>query len=145
MRAVVVQQPGTVDALEPGEVPAPAPGSGEITIEVEYAGVGFVDTLFRAGAFDFPTPFIPGIEVTGRVREVGDGVTGFEAGQPVGALLNDFGRAPRAGGYAEVATAPRLHGRAHPRRRRPGPHRRRAGERGDRLAGAARPGAALRP
>jgi NADPH2:quinone reductase len=36
---------------------------------------------------------------------VGAGVTGFAAGQPVGALLNDFGRGSRAGGYAEIAVA----------------------------------------
>ncbi|MGP3974330.1 quinone oxidoreductase family protein [Streptomyces sp. 8N114] len=74
-------------------------------IDVEFAGVGFVDTLFRAGAFALPTPFVPGIEVTGRVREVGASVTGFAVGQPVGALLNDFGRGPRAGSYAEIAVA----------------------------------------
>ncbi|MFB4281646.1 MULTISPECIES: quinone oxidoreductase family protein [unclassified Nonomuraea] len=105
MRAVVVKQPGPVEALEIVEVQEPTPGEGEIAIDVEYAGVGFVDTLFRAGAFDFPVPFTPGIEVTGRVRSVGPGVTGFEPGRPVGACLNDFGRAARAGGYAEVAVA----------------------------------------
>jgi NADPH2:quinone reductase len=67
--------------------------------------VGFVDTLFRRGEFALPTPFTPGLEVTGRVRALGAGVTGFTAGQPVAALLNDFGRGPRAGGYAEVAVA----------------------------------------
>jgi NADPH:quinone reductase len=72
---------------------------------VEFAGVGFVDTLFRGGAFTLPVPFIPGIEVTGRVRAVGPGVAGFTPGQPVGALLNDFGRAARAGGYGEIAVA----------------------------------------
>ncbi|CUW30365.1 MULTISPECIES: quinone oxidoreductase family protein [Streptomyces] len=105
MRAVVVKAPGPVEALEFAEVPEPSPGAGELTIDVAYAGVGFVDTLFRSGAFDVPTPFTPGIEVTGHVREVGPGVAGFVPGQPVAALLNDFGRGMRAGGYAEVAVA----------------------------------------
>jgi NADPH2:quinone reductase len=105
MRAVVVNTPGPVEALEVAETPDPVPGAGEIAVDVAYAGVGFVDTLFRAGAFDFPTPFVPGIEVTGRVRALGEGVTGFAVGQPVAALLNDFGRAARAGGYAEIAVA----------------------------------------
>lgn len=61
--------------------------------------------LFRAGVFDLPTPFIPGIEVTGRIRALGPGVTGWDNGQPVAALLNDFGRSARAGGYAAVAVA----------------------------------------
>jgi len=67
--------------------------------------VGFVDTLLRSGAFPLSTPFVPGIEVTGRVRAVGADVDGFQAGQLVAALLNDFGRAERAGGYAQVAIA----------------------------------------
>jgi NADPH2:quinone reductase len=73
-----------------------------VSVDVAYAGVGFVDTLFRAGVFPLPLPFVPGIEVAGRVREVGAGVTGLAAGQPVAALLNDFGRGSRAGGYAQI-------------------------------------------
>lgn len=105
MRAAIVRTPGPAESLEVTDVPDPRPGQGELSINVEFAGVGFVDTLFRGGAFAAPTPFIPGIEVTGRVCEVGGGVTGFAPGQPVGALLNDFGRGPRAGGYAEIAVA----------------------------------------
>ncbi|MBV9032047.1 MAG: alcohol dehydrogenase catalytic domain-containing protein [Pseudonocardiales bacterium] len=67
-----------------------------MSIDVDFAGVGFVDTLFRAGAFGLALPFIPGIEVAGRVRELGAGVEGFRVGQPVAALLNDFGRGSRA-------------------------------------------------
>ncbi len=105
MRAVVVEKPGPVEVLRTAEVADPSPGPGEISIDVEYAGVGFVDTLFRAGAFGLSVPFTPGIEVTGYVRQAGDGVAGFEEGQPVGALLNDFGRTQRGGGYAEIAVA----------------------------------------
>lgn len=105
MRAIVVEKPGSAEVLRVVDAPDPFPAAGEISIDVEFAGVGFVDTLFRAGALEFPTPFVPGIEVTGRVREVGAGVQGFHVGEPVAALLNDFGRAPRAGGYAEIATA----------------------------------------
>lgn len=105
MRAVVVTTPGPAETLRMVELPEPPPGPGELSIEVEYAGTGFVDTLFRSGALELPTPFTPGIEVTGQVREVGAGVAGFAVGQPVAALLNDFGRGMRAGGYAEVAIA----------------------------------------
>jgi NADPH2:quinone reductase len=105
MRAAVVETPGPPSALRLVERVVPVPGPGELAIDVAYAGVGFVDTLFRAGAFGLGLPFTPGIEVTGRVREVGTGVDGFAPGQPVGALLNDFGRGPRVGGYAEVAVA----------------------------------------
>ncbi|WP_254885394.1 alcohol dehydrogenase catalytic domain-containing protein [Streptomyces sp. NA02950] len=45
-----------------------------------------------------PLPFVPGIEVAGRIRALGDGVEGLTAGQPVAALTS-----VDSGGYAEVA------------------------------------------
>jgi NADPH2:quinone reductase len=105
MRAVVVAAPGPAESLQIVELSPPSPGPGELSVDVEFAGVGFVDTLFRAGAFQLPMPLTPGIEVSGRVRDVGPDVVGFQVGQPVAALLNDFDRGPRAGGYAEVAVA----------------------------------------
>ena len=68
-----------------------------MTVDVAYAGTGFVDTLFRSGALPAPLQFVPGIEVTGTIREVGEGVTGLAPGNVVGALLNDFGRGWPAG------------------------------------------------
>jgi NADPH2:quinone reductase len=105
MHVAAVEEFGPPSQLRLTRHPVPEPGPDEITIDVEYAGVGFVDALFRAGAFDMPRPLVPGIEVTGRVRAIGPGVTGFAPGQLAAALLNDFGRGPRAGGYAEVAVA----------------------------------------
>lgn len=105
MRAIVIDAPGPADALRVVDAPDPSPAAGELSIDVEFAGVGFVDTLFRAGVLNLAMPLVPGIEVTGRVREVGPGTDGFRVGQPVAALLNDFGRGPRAGGYAEIAVA----------------------------------------
>ncbi len=105
MRAVVVDEFGPADHLHVSERPVPEPGTGEVSVEVAYAGVGFVDTLLRSGAFPLSRPFVPGIEVTGRIRAVGPGVDGFQEGQLVAALLNDFGRTERAGGYAQVAIA----------------------------------------
>ena len=106
MRAVVVTRFGQADVLEMREVDAPEPEAGEVTIAVRFAGVGFVDTLFRSGYFDLLLPpFIPGIEVTGEVLQVGEGVTDLSPGQTVAALLNDFFRGSRAGGYADVVNA----------------------------------------
>ncbi|MEU3185868.1 zinc-binding dehydrogenase [Streptomyces sp. NPDC006923] len=105
MRAIVVHETGPADVLRLADIPVPRPGPGEIAIDVEYAGVGFVDTLLREGIVPMPLPFVPGIEVTGRVRGTGPGVEGWRPGRPVAALLNDFGRTARAGGYAEVAVA----------------------------------------
>ena len=106
MKAVVVSRFGGPEVLAVEEQAEPRPGPGEITIAVRYAGVGFVDTLFRSGHFRFlAPPFTPGIEVAGDVLEIGEDVTGLEPGQGVAALLNDFFRGGRAGGYAEVAAA----------------------------------------
>jgi NADPH:quinone reductase len=107
MRAMAAEEFGPPSALREIELPVPTPGAEEVSIDVAYAGVGFVDTLLRAGVFPLPTPLVPGIEVTGTVREVGAGVEGMEPGETVAALLNDFGRGPRAGGYATVAVAHR--------------------------------------
>ncbi|MET3803227.1 NADPH2:quinone reductase [Nakamurella sp. UYEF19] len=107
MKAVRVQFVGSPEVLELQEVEPPRPGVGEVAIDVAYAGVGLVDTRFRDGTFEIATPFIPGIEVSGYVRSVGAGAGAdrFQAGRPVAALLNDFGRAPGGGGYAGIVVA----------------------------------------
>ena len=105
MKAIVLESFGGPDRLQLKETTNPQPVAGQVSIDVAFAGVGFVDTLIRAGKFDFVSPPVtPGIEVSGRVRAVGPGVTGFTVGQPVAALLTDFTRAG-LGGYAEIATA----------------------------------------
>ncbi len=105
MRAMVVSQTGPAEVLRLAEIPEPKPGEGEVATDIAYAGVGFVDTLFRGGAFSLPVPFVPGIEVKGRIRALGPGVTGLTVGQHAAALLLDFERGSNAGGYAEVAVA----------------------------------------
>lgn len=117
MRCVVIREPGPPSALRVEDREPPRPGVGEVSIDVAYAGAGFVDTLFRAGAFPFPTQFIPGIEVTGLVREVGTDVVGLEAGQPVAALPNDFGEGQSRGrlraGRGRACVDDRDDGRRH--------------------------------
>ncbi len=100
MRAVVCHELGKPEDLRLGELPEPAVGPGEVGIAVEAAGVSFADVMFVQGKHqtEHVPPFAPGMEVAGRVVEVGDGVEGFRAGDAVAALLYD-------GGYAERATA----------------------------------------
>jgi len=99
MRAIVVQEYGGPEVLQPQERPEPRPGPGEITILVAYAGVNFADLKARESGYRVPAlPFVPGLEVSGRIRAVGEGVTGLAAGQPVTAMLS-------GGGYADVAVA----------------------------------------
>lgn len=105
MKAIVLQSFGGPERLHLAEIAAPRPSQGQVAIDVAFAGVGFVDTLIRAGRFDFASlPLTPGIEVSGHVRATGPGVTGLKVGQPVAALLTDFTQGG-LGGYAEVAVA----------------------------------------
>ncbi|WP_328915309.1 MULTISPECIES: quinone oxidoreductase family protein [unclassified Streptomyces] len=100
MRAIVFEELGGPEVLTVAEVPVPVPGPGEVTIDVAYAGVNFADIKARAEGYRIPgLPFRPGLEVSGLVREVGEGVTDFVPGQEVAAFIG-------GGGYAEVAVAP---------------------------------------
>ncbi|HLL33218.1 quinone oxidoreductase family protein [Streptomyces sp.] len=99
MRAVEFQEYGGPDVLKAVETGTPEPGPGQVSIEVAYAGVNFADLKARAEGYRVPSlPYVPGLEVSGRVRAVGTGVDGLSAGQEVTALT-------RGGGYAEVAVA----------------------------------------
>jgi NADPH:quinone reductase len=100
MRAVRISHhgpPGVLDLVDVGAPPPPAPG--EVTIDVAYAGVNFADTMFRRGTVRVPLPVVPGIEVSGWIRDVGTGVTDLSPGQPVAALT-----IVNYGGYAEIVT-----------------------------------------
>ncbi|MDX2675916.1 quinone oxidoreductase family protein [Streptomyces sp. NY05-11A] len=99
MRAIEFQQYGGPEVLEAVEADVPEPGPGQVSVDVAYAGVNFADLKARAEGYRVPAlPFRPGLELSGRVRAVGDGVTGLSVGQEVTALT-------QSGGYAEVAVA----------------------------------------
>lgn len=98
MKAIIIPQFGEASVLTQKEVVTPQPGIGEVTIDVAYAGVNYAEVLFRKGVVeDLVLPFVPGIEVSGTIREIGEGVTEVRVGQPVAALTIVNG-----GGYAEV-------------------------------------------
>ncbi len=101
MRAVVVNEPGGVDALEVVERPDPEPGPGEVLIRVRSAGVNRPDLLQRQGLYQPPpgTTDILGLECSGEVVATGADVTGFNVGDQVCALLG-------GGGYAELVAVP---------------------------------------
>lgn len=107
MRAVVLREFGGPERLRVEEVPDPVPGEGEVLIEVEAAGVQFVETLARAGALLGASPaaapglpWIPGREVAGVVRALGPGADEALLGRRVA------GRLTGGGGYAESAVLP---------------------------------------
>jgi putative PIG3 family NAD(P)H quinone oxidoreductase len=98
MRAIVAK---SEDQLLWQDVPDIAPGDGEVLIKVSAAGVNRADLLQAAGKYPPPpgASEILGLEVSGTIASVGDGVTGWSAGQQVCALL-------AGGGYAEFVAVP---------------------------------------
>jgi putative PIG3 family NAD(P)H quinone oxidoreductase len=101
MRAVIITEPGGPEVLHWEEVPDPVPGPGEVLIDVAAAGVNRADLLQRQGLYPPPpgAPHYPGMEVSGRIESVGDGVTGWQPGDEVCALM-------AGGGYAEKVAVP---------------------------------------
>jgi NADPH2:quinone reductase len=104
MRAIEITTPGGPDVLKLRERPKPKPGYGEVLIRVAYAGVNRPDALQRAGSYAPPPDAsdLPGLEASGMIEEVGQGVLGWSPGDPVCALLP-------GGGYAEYVTTPASH------------------------------------
>ncbi|MFG2287413.1 zinc-binding alcohol dehydrogenase family protein [Streptomyces sp. NPDC048595] len=99
MRAVEFQEYGGPEVLRIVEVPAPEPGPGQVTVDAVWAGVNFADVKARAEGYRVASlPYRPGLEVSGRIRAVGEGVAGLTVGQEVAALVD-------GGGYAEVVLA----------------------------------------
>jgi NADPH2:quinone reductase len=80
---------GAPDVLRLDSVSPPVPGSGEVTVRVEAAGVNYPDLLVVAGTYQVlpPCPFIPGKEVAGEIMAVGPGVTDRVPGDRVMAQL----------------------------------------------------------
>lgn len=97
MKAVTIPEFGEAEVLRVEQMPVPEPGPGQVSIDVAYAGANFAEVLYRRGVVDVPLPFVPGIEVSGRIRALGEGVTDLTVGQPVAALT-----IVDSGGYAEV-------------------------------------------
>ena len=101
MRAVVPTGPGGPEVLAVSEVPDPVAGPGEVVIDVAAAGLNRADLLQRLGFYPPPpgAPDIIGMECSGTVSSLGEGVTGWQVGDEVCALL-------AGGGYAEKVAVP---------------------------------------
>ena len=101
MRAVVASGPGGPEVLALGEVPDQDPGPGEVAIEVAATAINRADLLQRQGHYPPPpgASEVLGLECSGTVATVGDGVTGWHVGDECCALL-------AGGGYAERVVVP---------------------------------------
>ncbi len=99
MRAIQIEGSGKDARLVSGEAPDPKPGPGEIGIRVHATAVNRADLMQRRGLYPPPpgASSILGLECAGVIESLGEGVSGFDPGDPVMALLP-------GGGYAERVT-----------------------------------------
>ncbi|MFF5477036.1 NAD(P)H-quinone oxidoreductase [Streptomyces sp. NPDC012935] len=101
MHAITIPEPGGPEALVWDEVPDPVAGEGEVLVDVVAGAVNRADILQRQGFYNPPrgaSPY-PGLECSGRISEIGPGVSGWAVGDEVCALL-------AGGGYAEKVAVP---------------------------------------
>ena len=100
MKAIEVAEIGGPEKLKYVDRPIPIRGADESLVDVQVAGVNFVDTYNRSGLYPRPLPFIPGAEGVGILRETSHlGPSDLLVGMRVGWVLGD-------GGYAEVTSLP---------------------------------------
>ncbi|MCX5132025.1 NAD(P)H-quinone oxidoreductase [Streptomyces sp. NPDC060011] len=101
MYAITIPEPGGPEALVWDEVPDPVAGEGEVLVEVVASAVNRADLLQRQGMYNPPpgASAYPGLECSGRVVQVGTGVSGWAVGDEVCALLG-------GGGYAQKVAVP---------------------------------------
>ena len=101
MRAVTLPSFGDASVLVLADVPDPVPGRGEVLVDVVATAVNRADLLQRQGSYNPPpgaSPY-PGLECSGQIAALGEGVTGWDVGDEVCALLS-------GGGYAERVAVP---------------------------------------
>ncbi|WP_326567657.1 NAD(P)H-quinone oxidoreductase [Amycolatopsis rhabdoformis] len=101
MYAITIREPGGPEVLEWTEVPDPSPGPGEVLLDVAAGAVNRADLLQRQGNYPPPPGASEtiGLECSGTIAELGEGVEGWQVGDEVCALL-------AGGGYAERVVVP---------------------------------------
>ena len=100
-RAWFVDRFGGPERLTLRARPDPTPEPGQVVVRTAAIGLNFADLFVRSGAYPGTPrpPFVPGMEISGTVEAVGDGVEGLTTGQRVVAV-------PIFGGHAEKVLAP---------------------------------------
>ncbi|WP_328634660.1 NAD(P)H-quinone oxidoreductase [Streptomyces sp. NBC_00356] len=101
MKAVSIKEPGGPEVLQWVDAEAPAPAAGQVVVDVVASAVNRADVMQRMGLYPVPegaSPY-PGLEVSGRISAVGEGVTDWKVGDEVCALLT-------GGGYAQKVAVP---------------------------------------
>jgi len=103
VQAAYITETGGPEQIQVGELPNPKPGAGEVLVRVQAASVNPIDTYIRGGLvpMELPMPFVIGSDLAGEVIEVGEGVSGWTAGDRVWA--SNQGLLGRQGTSAERA------------------------------------------
>ncbi|WNI20934.1 NAD(P)H-quinone oxidoreductase [Streptomyces sp. ITFR-16] len=101
MKAITIREPGGPEVLEWSQVEDPEPAAGEVVVDVVAGAVNRADVMQRMGLYPLApgTSPYPGLEVSGRIGALGQGVTGWRVGDEVCALLT-------GGGYAQKVAVP---------------------------------------
>ena len=105
MNTIIIQQAGGPAVLQPRQQPQPQPAAHEVLIRIHAAGVNRPDVLMRQGKYAGSgdvNGLVPGLEIAGIIAQCGAGVTRWQPGDAVCALL-------AAGGYAEYAAVDARH------------------------------------
>lgn len=85
MRAVLCKQFGPPESLVVEDLPSPKAGPGEVVVSMKAASLNFPDVLIIQNKYQLkvPLPFSPGSELAGVIKEIGEGVKGYKAGDRV--------------------------------------------------------------
>lgn len=97
MRALLSTAPGGPETLALTDLPEPAPGPGQILVEVRCCAINYPDVLIIEDKYQFKParPFAPGGEIAGTVAAVGDGVSGWAPGDRLIAMIGHGGLAEK--------------------------------------------------
>ncbi len=110
MTAIAISKPGGPEVLVPEQRPVPKPGPNEVLVKVAAAGVNRPDVLQRLGLYPVPpgASDLPGLEISGEVVALGEGVTKRKIGDKVMSLV-------AGGGYAEYCITHETHAMSVPK------------------------------
>jgi len=101
MKALLVREFSPVERLRIQEVPSPEMSEAQVRVRIKAAGIGFVEGLKVAGLYQTrdPLPFVPGMEFSGVVEQIGADVANMRVGDRV------FGLARRGALAEQIAVA----------------------------------------
>ena len=98
--AIRIHEIGGPEVLKWEEVTVGDPGPGEVRLRHGAVGLNFIDVYFRTGVYGANVPFTPGLEASGVVQALGEGVSDLQVGDRVAYA------APPAGAYSEERLMP---------------------------------------